>query len=84
MDSEWDWRQAVQALRAEIPDIHVEHMDFGNTVAAQNPTTGRVIYVKRVYRPERDGAVGYWLMSPCSVSEAVEILRQSKQPRGEA
>lgn len=73
-------QELVNILRQTIPDLTLETLDYGFTVIAGNPTTGRMAFLVQTFRPERDGAVGQKVMTKESADDLLRILCEPPAP----
>ena len=72
-----DIRSFFEALKQRIADVEAIVTDNGMTVGVRRPTMppSDALYIAREYKAERDGRVGYYILTLNSLEEMVRMLQ---------
>lgn len=60
------------AVTALVPDAVFSETDYGHTIGVTRPGLRQAVYLRRVYRPERDGFFDVRVWRPEAVAAALE------------
>lgn len=61
-----------RAKIARAAGMRIEETDYGWTVGAWNERLKKGTYLSRVYRPERDGASGGWIITEEALADWIK------------
>lgn len=72
-----DIRKFFEALQERIPAITAVVANNGMDVAVRLPAMPPTdaVYIAREYKPERDGKVGYYMLTEQALDEIVAMLQ---------
>ncbi len=77
MIADFEIRAVFEAIQKTLPDVEAIVADGGMTVAVRLPGKPGAPYIAREYKPERDGRIGYYVISGEKAIEAViELIQQ--------
>lgn len=77
MIADADTRAFFEALQARIPDVTAIVTDDGMTVGVRRPEMppSDAVYIAREFKADRDGKVGYYVLTSQSLDEVVNHLQ---------
>jgi hypothetical protein len=80
MEMDAEVREYQRRLREEFSDwVVFAEADYGCTISAK--LGDRAFYLRRVFRPERDGVVGFFVVTEETLNRYIELASEQRKKK---